>query len=75
MQIRILDDDLQVLWVKTASGGVTRTSHRQDGTLARIISSLESALVWANEELREPVSIEEPAISNSRALEAFLSER
>jgi hypothetical protein len=75
MQVRILDDDLEVLWVKTETGGVTSTSHRQDGTLERIITSLECALLCARAELVEPVSSDDPATSNSRALELFLSER
>lgn len=75
MQIRVLSDDLEVLWVKTEAGGVTSESHRQDGTLEKVIEALQCALSYARLELKQPVSFTDPAASNSKAMELYLSER
>jgi hypothetical protein len=50
MQVRVFDKTGELLWVKTETGGVTSLSHRQDGTLEKIIGALESALCQARAE-------------------------
>ncbi|NWE38612.1 hypothetical protein HX875_03955 [Pseudomonas yamanorum] len=75
MQIRVLSDELEVIWVKTDAGGVTSDFHRRDGTLEKIIDTLQRALNGAYIELQQPVSFADPAVSNSEAMESYFSER
>lgn len=72
MQVRILNDDLEVIWVKTETGGVTSLSFRRDGTIETIIIALERALQWAREESAQPDSELCPAVVNSQAIDELL---
>ena len=72
MQVRILNDDLEVIWVKTETGGLTSLSFRRDGTIETIIIALERALQWAREEATQSDSELCPAGVNSQAIDEFL---
>ncbi len=72
MQVRVLDEAKNVLWVKTETGGLTSLSHRRDGTLAKIIAHLESALEQARGELICQETGGDVAQQNSAALEEML---
>lgn len=74
MQVRILDDEgLEILWVKTETGGLTSSSFRRDGTIERIITALERALEQARAESTELDSEVCPVVANSEALEEQLT--
>jgi hypothetical protein len=72
MQVRILNDDLEVIWTKTETGGLTSLSFRRDGTIEMIISKLETALEWAREEAIQPDSGLPPAPVSIQAIDEFL---
>ncbi|MNC37040.1 hypothetical protein D3C75_855900 [compost metagenome] len=72
MQVRVLNDDLEVLWVKTETGGLTSMSFRRDGTLGKIIAALETALEHARAELDCQETDGDVALENSAALETML---
>lgn len=72
MQIQVLNDKMDVIWVKTESGGVTSTSFRQDGTLDKIIALLALALQQARAELLTDGGAGSVAQQNSAALELML---
>lgn len=74
MQVRILNDDLEVIWVKTESGGLTSLSFRRDGTIETIIGELEKALQWAREEATLPDSLT-PYLASSQAIDEFVTEK
>lgn len=74
MQVRILNDDLEVIWVKTESGGLTSLSFRRDGTIEIIIDKLEKALQWAREEATQPDSLNLP-IASSQAIDEYVTEK
>lgn len=71
MQVRVLNDDFEVIWVKTETGGLTSLSFRRDGTIETIITTLESALQWAKKEGTLPPVLC-PAVVDSRAIDDFL---
>ncbi len=56
MQVRILDGSGEVIWSHGEKNGMTFLSHREDGTIRRIIAALESALVEAGDESLRQVS-------------------
>ena len=56
MQVRILDESGEVIWSQGEKSGMTFLSHREDGTILRIIAALESALAEAGDESLHPVS-------------------
>lgn len=72
MQIQVLNDKMDVIWVKTETGGVTSTSFRRDGTLDKIIELLALALRQARAELRSDNGVGSVAEQNSAALELML---
>ena len=73
MQIRVIDEAQNVLWVKTESGGMTSLSYRRDGTLEKIIAALGAALTQARGELGAHKEIDgDVAAQNSAALETML---
>lgn len=72
MQVRILNDDLDVIWTKTSTGGLTNPSFRRDGTIETIIVALESALQWARDEANQPDSGLPPAPVSAQAIDEFL---
>ena len=72
MQARVLNEELDVLWVKTETGGVTNLSFRRDGTIERIINALQRALDHARAELNCPVDCADAAAQNSKSLERML---
>ena len=72
MQVRVLNEELDVLWVKTETGGVTNLSFRRDGTIEKIIDALQRALDHARAELSCPVDSTDAAQQNSEALERML---
>lgn len=72
MQVRILNDDLDVIWTKTETGGLTSPSFRRDGTIEMIIIALEKALQWAREEAIQPDSDSSPALVSTQAIDEFL---
>ncbi|AQS50540.1 hypothetical protein PAEH1_01420 [Paenalcaligenes hominis] len=51
MQVRILDNDGEVIWSQSEKIGMTFMSHRKDGKLKEIIAALESAVLIAKNEL------------------------
>lgn len=75
MQVRVIDDTQNVLWVKTETGGLTSLSYRRDGTLVKIISLLESALLQARGELNNRQEGGDIAQENSAALEEMLNRK
>lgn len=56
MQVRILDESGEVIWSQGEKSGMTFLSHREDGTIHRIITALESALAEAGDESLRPIS-------------------
>lgn len=72
MQVRVLNEELDVLWVKAESGGVTNLSFRRDGTIEKIIDALQRALDHARAELSCEDDCTDAALQNSRALESML---
>ncbi|MDF2792651.1 MAG: hypothetical protein K0S85_404 [Pseudomonas orientalis] len=54
MQVFVVSEAREILWVKTETGGVTSLSYRRDGTLEKIITLLEAALMQAREECNRP---------------------
>ena len=56
MQVRVLDESGDVIWSQGEKSGMTFLSHREDGTILRIIAALESALAEAGDESLRPVS-------------------
>jgi hypothetical protein len=72
MQIRVLNEKLDVLWIKTETGGVTNLSFRRDGTIEKIIYALQRALAHARAELNSPVDCAAAAVQNSKSLEKML---
>lgn len=75
MQVRVIDETQNVLWVKTETGGLTHLSYRRDGTLVKIISLLESALHQARGELNSQQESGDIAQENSSALEEMLNRK
>lgn len=51
MQVRVLDENDEVIWSQGKKSGMTYLSHRKDGTLEKIIAALESATEVAKQEL------------------------
>lgn len=72
MQVRIFNDDLEVLWVKTETGGLTSLSFRRDGTIEKIIAVLQRALEHARAELNCQDDCADVAQQNSDALASML---
>lgn len=72
MQVRILNDDLDVIWTKTNTGGLTSLSFRRDGTIETIIVALEAALQWARDEANQPDSGLPPAPVSIQAVDELL---
>jgi hypothetical protein len=72
MQVRILNDDLDVIWTKTNTGGLTSPSFRRDGTIETIIVALETALQRAREEAIQPDSDLPPAPVSIQAIDELL---
>jgi len=72
MQVRVLNEELDVLWVKTEIGGVTNLSFRRDGTIERIIDALQRALDHARAERNCEDDCTDAALQNSQALERML---
>ena len=72
MQVRVLNEDLEVLWVKTETGGLTSLSFRRDGTIDVIIVALENALQQARAEAAQPDSGLCPAVVSSQAIDELL---
>ncbi len=56
MQVRVLDEHGEVIWSQGENSGMTFMSHREDGTIHRIIAALESALAEACDEALRPIS-------------------
>lgn len=56
MQVRVLDESGELIWSQGEKSGMTFLSHRQDGTIHRIIASLESAVNEARDESLRPIS-------------------
>ncbi len=73
MQVRVIDEAQNILWVKSETGGLTSLSYRRDGTLVKIIAHLESALEQARGELICQEGSEDVAEKNSAALEEMLN--
>ncbi|MGW8461199.1 hypothetical protein [Pseudomonas sp. CLCA07] len=67
-----MSEELDVLWVKTETGGVTNLSFRRDGTIEKIIDALQRALDHARAELSCPVDCADAAAQNSKSLERML---
>lgn len=72
MQLRILNDAQEVIWLKTETGGVAHLSFHHDGTLEKIIALLESALKQAQAEAVNEFDLGSVAERNSAALEEML---
>ena len=72
MQVRVLSEELELLWVKTETGGLTTLSFRRDGTIETIIASLETALEQARAEATQPDSGLCPAVVSSQAIDELL---
>lgn len=72
MQVRVIDEAQDILWVKTETGGLTSLSYRRDGALVKIIALLESALEQARAELICQETGGDVAQQNSAALEEML---
>ncbi|MNF71115.1 hypothetical protein D3C81_2271270 [compost metagenome] len=72
MQVRILNNDLEVIWVKTETGGLTSLSFRRDGTIEKIIVALQRALEHARAELDCQEDSINVAQQNSDALATML---
>lgn len=72
MQVRVINEAQDILWVKTETGGLTSLSYRRDGTLVKIIALLESALLQARGELNCQQEGGNVAQENSAALEEML---
>lgn len=73
MQVRVIDEAQDILWVKTEIGGLTSLSYRRDGTLVKIIALLESALEQARGELICEEKGGDVAQQNSAALQEMLN--
>lgn len=73
MQVRVIDEAQDILWVRTETGGLTSLSYRRDGTLVKIIAHLESALEQARGELICQETGGDVAQQNSAALEEMLN--
>ncbi|MCF5059905.1 Rrf2 family transcriptional regulator [Pseudomonas proteolytica] len=56
MQVRVLDESGEVIWSQGKKSGMTFLSHREDGTIDKIIAALESALAEARNESLCPIS-------------------
>lgn len=56
MQVRVLDESGEVIWSQGEKSGMTFLTHREDGTIKRIIAALETATVEALDEASRPVS-------------------
>ncbi|WP_460152818.1 hypothetical protein [Pseudomonas sp. S2_B07] len=67
-----MNEELDVLWVKTETGGVTNLSFRQDGTIERIIDALQRALDHAHAERSCEDDCTDAVLQNSQALESML---
>ncbi len=72
MQVRVLNDELEVLWTRTETGGLTSLSFRRDGTIETIIASLENALEHARAEAAQPDFGLCPAVVSSEAIDELL---
>ncbi|MFK7702886.1 hypothetical protein [Pseudomonas caspiana] len=72
MQVHVVGEAREILWVKTETGGVTSLSYRRDGTLQKIIALLESALLQARGELTSPQGGDNVVQENAAALAEML---
>ena len=55
MQVLVVGEAKEVLWVKTETGGEASLSYRRDRALEKIITALESALYQARGEASQSV--------------------
>ncbi|GAI09664.1 unnamed protein product, partial [marine sediment metagenome] len=72
MQVRVIGEEQQLLWVRTQNGGVTSLSHRRDGTLSKIIAALESALQQARAEAKQVNEDDQAMVASSKDIDALL---
>lgn len=72
MQVRVIGEEQQLLWVRTQNGGVTSLSHRRDGTLSKIIAALESALYQARAEAKQVNEDDQAMVASSKDIDALL---
>lgn len=72
MQVHVIGETREIMWVKTETGGVTNLSYRRDGTLEKIIALLESALIQARGEFNRSQDGSNVAQENSAALAEML---
>lgn len=72
MQVRVVGEAQEVLWVKTETGGVTSLCYRRDGTLEKIITALESALHQARGEASQAVDDTRPMVASADDIDALL---
>lgn len=72
MQLIVLNDTRDVIWVKTKTGGLTSLSFRQDGTLDQITELLKLALEQAQAEAVSDGDLLSVAEQNSAALDGML---
>ena len=72
MQVRVISGNLEVLWVKTETGGLTSLSYRRDGTLEMIIAALESALHQARAEATQVVDDDRSVVASAEDIDALL---
>ncbi len=72
MQVRVVGEVQEVLWVKTETGGVTSLSYRRDGTLEKIIAVLESALHQARGEATQVEDDARAMVASAEDIDALL---
>lgn len=72
MQVRVMNEGLEVLWVRTETGGLTSLSYRRDGTLEMIISALESALNQARAEAIQVTDEDRSRVASADDVDALL---